>query len=225
MLSAPAPPVIVADVRVLGVLAIALATATAAASASAMSDPDGAAHACKAGFRHAIVGGKHRCLKAGQRCQRRYDAQYHRYGFHCHGARLTRNRPPAGPPRADLALAVTDSPDPAAVGGELTYTITVTNAGPANAGRVVAGTEQLAEEINGGQLQLVRVDGPCNVSLGVVACVLSVPNGGTATGAVVLRPTAPGTVTAEWVAGPSDFLRTEDRNVENNHVEVSTTVR
>lgn len=47
-------------------------------------------HRRSGGFRHAIIGGRHKCLRTGQRCTRRYDRQYHRYGFHCHGRRLTR---------------------------------------------------------------------------------------------------------------------------------------
>jgi hypothetical protein len=39
---------------------------------------------CSNGYRHAIIGGEHKCLRRGQYCARRYDRQYHRYGFHCH---------------------------------------------------------------------------------------------------------------------------------------------
>lgn len=38
---------------------------------------------------------------------------------------------------ADLSVAKTDSPDPVAAGTSLTYTLTVTNAGPNNAGNVI----------------------------------------------------------------------------------------
>jgi hypothetical protein len=43
---------------------------------------------CRAGFVHAVIAGRHRCLKSGQRCQSRYDARYHAYGFHCHAERV-----------------------------------------------------------------------------------------------------------------------------------------
>jgi hypothetical protein len=54
---------------------------------------------CKPGFRHALIGRKHECLRRGARCRRRLDRQYHRYGFHCHSGRLTRARPRPAPPK------------------------------------------------------------------------------------------------------------------------------
>ena len=39
---------------------------------------------CSAGYKHAVIGGAHKCLRRGQFCARRYDSKYHRYGFHCH---------------------------------------------------------------------------------------------------------------------------------------------
>lgn len=47
-----------------------------------------AAKACSAGYRHGIIGGAHKCLRAGQFCATRYDRSYHRYSFHCHTGRL-----------------------------------------------------------------------------------------------------------------------------------------
>jgi hypothetical protein len=46
------------------------------------------AKSCSSGYKHAKIGGAHKCLRAGQYCAKRYDRQYHRYGFHCHGKRL-----------------------------------------------------------------------------------------------------------------------------------------
>jgi hypothetical protein len=43
-------------------------------------------------------------------------------------------------PAADLKIAVLDAPDPASVGGKVTYTVTVRNAGPAVAKRIVLTT-------------------------------------------------------------------------------------
>ena len=40
-------------------------------------------------------------------------------------------------PRADVSVVKTDAPDPAAVGGTLTYTFVVGNAGPSAAASVV----------------------------------------------------------------------------------------
>lgn len=46
------------------------------------------AHSCSGGYKHAVVGARHKCLKAGQFCSKRYERSYHRYGFHCHTGRL-----------------------------------------------------------------------------------------------------------------------------------------
>jgi hypothetical protein len=67
-----------------------LAFVVAAPAAPAPADPPQAttAHRCSAGYTHARIGGEHKCLRRGQFCARRYDRQYHRYGFHCHSRRL-----------------------------------------------------------------------------------------------------------------------------------------
>ncbi len=65
-----------------------------------LDSPSAATKRCKPGSRHVIIGGRHTCLRVGQRCAKRLDRRYHRYGFHCHRGRLTkkrRPRPPAPP--------------------------------------------------------------------------------------------------------------------------------
>jgi uncharacterized repeat protein (TIGR01451 family) len=52
----------------------------------------------------------------------------------------------ANPPAADLSVTLSDDPDPVAVGGLLTYTATVTNAGP-NGARDVALTDLLPKSM------------------------------------------------------------------------------
>lgn len=47
------------------------------------------AKSCKSDYKHAVIDGKHKCLRRGQYCKRSADKQYHKYGFHCHGERLT----------------------------------------------------------------------------------------------------------------------------------------
>ena len=77
-------------------VAVGLALAALVASvspAAVLVAPDAAEHRCKPGFRHAVIAARHTCLRAGQRCARRSDRRYHRYDFHCHGARLTDARP------------------------------------------------------------------------------------------------------------------------------------
>jgi len=73
--------------RKLVVAAIAAVSLAAAGPATAPAQPPvGAtvAKSCSSGWKHAVVGGAHKCLRRGQFCARRYDRQYHRYGFHCH---------------------------------------------------------------------------------------------------------------------------------------------
>jgi hypothetical protein len=55
-----------------------------AASAPAQPAPHAvAAKTCSSGYKHAVIGGVHKCLRAGQFCTRRYDSQYRRYGYRC----------------------------------------------------------------------------------------------------------------------------------------------
>jgi YVTN family beta-propeller protein len=61
------------------------------------AEPTTPSKKCSRGFVHAVVAGKHTCLKAGQRCNRSLDRTYHRYRFHCHAGRLTRARPTPPP--------------------------------------------------------------------------------------------------------------------------------
>lgn len=68
---------------------LAIAVVAAVSGVGATASTGNAVKPCAAGFVHAIIAGKHECLRAGQRCDRRSDKQYHRYGFHCHGRRLS----------------------------------------------------------------------------------------------------------------------------------------
>lgn len=34
--------------------------------------------------KHAVIGGRHKCLARGQFCAGGKDRTYHKYGFHCH---------------------------------------------------------------------------------------------------------------------------------------------
>jgi hypothetical protein len=42
-----------------------------------------AAHKCKSGYKHGIIGGEHKCLRRGQYCAKRYRKQYRKYGYRC----------------------------------------------------------------------------------------------------------------------------------------------
>jgi hypothetical protein len=71
-------------------LVAALALIAAAPAAQSVARPASgpqiaiAAKPCDLGWKHAIIGGEHKCLRRGQSCARRYDRQYHTYVFHCH---------------------------------------------------------------------------------------------------------------------------------------------
>lgn len=80
--------------RIVGIAVAASLLGAAPAVAPATSIPVAqpgavvAAKACSSGYRHAVIGGAHKCLRAGQFCATRYDRSYHRYSFHCHTGRL-----------------------------------------------------------------------------------------------------------------------------------------
>ena len=72
--------------RRLALLTVVVATAVAGATAAPAAPvaPAAAAKACSSGWSHAVIGGAHKCLRAGQFCARGSDREYHRYGYHCH---------------------------------------------------------------------------------------------------------------------------------------------
>jgi hypothetical protein len=72
---------------------VALCGAVTAILLVAGSGKPASAASCARGSIPAVIGGKHTCLKSGQRCAKRLEAQYQRYKFHCAAGRLTRVRP------------------------------------------------------------------------------------------------------------------------------------
>lgn len=80
--------------RLLVLFAISAAVFAAAGISPARTPAIGLQNAfakdCKAGFVHAKFSWttKHRCLKAGQYCERAGNPQYHKYGFQCVNNRL-----------------------------------------------------------------------------------------------------------------------------------------
>ena len=195
------------------------------AGSDAPAAPDSESVRCKRGFRHAIIAGRHRCLKVGQRCNRRYDRQYHRYGFHCHTGRLTRRRPPPPappappppPPTADLAVAKTDSPDPVRVGENLTYTVTVTNGGP-NPADAVQMTDLLPTTVT--FVSATASQGGCTGTTTVVCNLGTIASNAVATVTIVVQPSVSGTVTNRANATTS----TRDPSAANNATTADTVV-
>lgn len=116
-------------------LLLVLAAAVAAAGQGAAAE---AAKKCPRGTTKATIAGKPKCLRAGQRCLRKQDRQYHRYRFHCHTGRLARPKPKpkttvvTPPPvvRPDVDVALVAVPAEPEVESDLTYTVTARNNGP-----------------------------------------------------------------------------------------------
>src|SRR3954452_4703989 len=79
--------------RLLFTLLLGALVCVASTASAANSSPD----ACRAGTKRAVIGGKVKCLKAGQACQARYQSAYKRVGLTCVNGRL-RKRPATPPP-------------------------------------------------------------------------------------------------------------------------------
>ena len=71
-------------------LVVAAAVFAAVAASPAMGAQSALAKDCPKGFVHATFTWtkSHRCLKAGQYCERAGNPQYHKYGFQCENNRL-----------------------------------------------------------------------------------------------------------------------------------------
>lgn len=117
---------------------------------------------------------------------------------------------------SDVAVSMTDTPDPLRVGMNLTYTVTVRNIGDDNAQNVM-----LRDALPAGAtfVGASSSQGSCGLSGGVVICSLGGFNvGGTATVRIVLRPTVAGIMYN--TVGAS--LTTVDPNVTNNSATIAT---
>ena len=70
--------------RVLAALLALAFLSGGAVGASPVGATAAVAKPCSAGYKHAVIGGEHKCLRRGQFCARSRDAEYHQYGYHCH---------------------------------------------------------------------------------------------------------------------------------------------
>jgi uncharacterized repeat protein (TIGR01451 family) len=121
---------------------------------------------------------------------------------------------------ADLSASMTDSPDPAHVGQNLTYTIRIANSGPSTATAVML-NDTLPK--NAGYGSSSASQGTCTVkpSKLLVTCALgSIAKGGTATVTVVVKPTVKGTVSNTATVSS----QAADPSSSNNSATVITTV-
>jgi uncharacterized repeat protein (TIGR01451 family) len=122
------------------------------------------------------------------------------------------------PPFADLGISAFGSVNPALLGQTLTYTVFVTNNGPASATGVVV-TNVLAGTVN--FVSAVPTQGAITVSgSNVVANLGSVTNGGTATITISVIPVVEGSITMTATVSGSQA----DPIPQNNSVSVDTVV-
>jgi uncharacterized repeat protein (TIGR01451 family) len=125
--------------------------------------------------------------------------------------------PVAPPPTVDVALALTDAPDPLKVGATLVYTATVTNLGNTAAAGV---TYQQALPRTVTWQGAVPSVGTCTGTRSVSCSLGTLPAGGTATVSVMVRVARAGKL-----AGSGQVTTTSvDANAANNAASTSTTV-
>jgi uncharacterized repeat protein (TIGR01451 family) len=124
----------------------------------------------------------------------------------------------AAGPTADLVVTKTDSPDPVAVGSTLTYTVNVTNNGPADATGVTL-TDTLPAGVT--FVSATPSQGSCTHSGGTVTCPLgTLANGAMASVTITVTPTATGILTNT----ASVTSATPDPQADNNSASASTGV-
>ena len=121
---------------------------------------------------------------------------------------------------ADMAIVKTGSPNPVTQGTPLTYTLTVTNNGPASATNVTV-TDTLPAALT--YLQTTTTQGSCSEAGGTVTCLLGpMANAATATISILTIPNTPGIVTniATVTLSPDQT----DPNLSNNTSTQSETI-
>jgi uncharacterized repeat protein (TIGR01451 family) len=123
------------------------------------------------------------------------------------------------PPSADLVLQDVDTPDPALVGDDLVYTLTITNDGPDAAAEVlVRDTLPAAVTFSSATAD----DGACTNDDGVVSCALDrVRAHAVASVSIHAKPLEPGTISDD----ASVTSRTSDPDFNNNAAKARTVVR
>jgi len=98
-----------------------------------------------------------------------------------------------GQPAADVGVLFVGSPEPVLVGGTLTYTVTVQNAGPSPASNVVL-TDLLPAGV--AYQSVITSQGSCSQSNGTVTCALGgLAANATATVTLMVTASTPGTAT------------------------------
>jgi uncharacterized repeat protein (TIGR01451 family) len=119
--------------------------------------------------------------------------------------------------KADLSLTKTDAPDPVLVGQELTYTLTVANAGPHAATGVM-----LTDSVPSGAtfVSAAAGQGTCTGTPTVACSLGTLGSGGSATMTIKIRPATAGTLTNLATVTSNET----DPNPGNNTATATTTV-
>jgi uncharacterized repeat protein (TIGR01451 family) len=121
-------------------------------------------------------------------------------------------------PTADVSLTVLDAPDPVTVGGDLTYTLIVSNAGPATATSV-----KLTNTLPAGVTFVSASPSGYSINGSVVTFpnLGDVGSAGVLNATIVVRPTIQGTITNNTTVGST----TTDPLKVNNSASVKTIVQ
>lgn len=127
---------------------------------------------------------------------------------------------PIGPGTANLSLGKTDGPDPVLVGESLTYTLLITNTGPADATGVT-----LSDTLPAGVafVSATPGQGNCSKAGGVVTCTLGTIANGTQTAVTILvTPTVAGLLTNTATVTATQLDPTPANNTATQGTTVNT---
>lgn len=127
----------------------------------------------------------------------------------------------AAPGDADLALTKSDSPDPVAVGGTLTYTVGVQNLGPLAATDVVVTDPLSASDVD--FVSAAATSGTCQHQAKTVTCSLgTIGAASSATVTIIVEPKKTGTLSnTAAVASPDDNTPANNQDTETTLVSQS----
>jgi uncharacterized repeat protein (TIGR01451 family) len=125
---------------------------------------------------------------------------------------------------ADMAIVKTGTPNPVTEGTPLTYTLAVTNNGPASATNVTV-TDTLPSVVT--YLSSTTTQGSCSEAGGTVTCLLgTMANAATATITILTLPNAPGVVsnTATVSADQTDPILTNNTSTQSETITAPTMI-